>query len=79
MTAPKDLAGDVLGLKELKWRRSSTGCLFLKRGKRRALGIVFTRTDGSGFSWWADGLGEDSEVHATEEKCIEALYSAIGL
>jgi len=74
MTAPKDL-----GLKELKWRRSKTNNrLWLKRGKH-AVGAIFERTDGSGFSWWADGLGQDSEVHATEETCIEALYSAIGL
>lgn len=79
MTAPKDLAGDVLGLKELKWRRSkSTGGLFLNRGKR-AVGAIFERTDGSAYSWRAPGQSQDSEVYATEEDAIEALYAALGL
>ncbi len=63
----------------LRWRRSkNTGNLFLKRGKR-PLGMVFTRTDGRGCSWWAAGLGEDPAVYATEEETISKLYAALGL
>ncbi len=59
----------------LRWRRTPNA-LFLKRGKR-ALGVVFTRNDLRGFSWWAVGLGEATVAYATEEESIEALYAAL--
>jgi hypothetical protein len=64
---------------KLKWTRSySTGHLFLKRGNR-ALGAIFTRKDGRGYSWWAARLGEDTVAYTTEEETIEALYQALGM